>query len=152
MSTTALETLIDQFEARLISQIPTAVLLDRLDGPKDSPSARAHKGIRVWPVSTSTLDQYAQNDLIRVADDIEVESCWRITRDANASMGAALSWEREIIIALTNATWYDSPDGVLATADRYEVHYAGSTREKEEGWILLTTTFRVLRDAAIGGP
>lgn len=151
MAIVTLEGLIDEIEARLLDRVTDIRFLDRLDSPREFPKNAAHRGVRVWPASTDIIDQYVQTDLVRVEDEIVVESTHKVTRNADASLDGALAFERSIREALTNPQWYSDRDAAPTTPDRIEVHVGPVTREKAEGWLLIEQTFTVQRDASLGG-
>lgn len=151
MATVTLESLIDDIEARIVAQVVGVQILDRLDPPREHPAARAHQGVRVWPRATSVIDEYAETDLMRVSDEIVIESVHRVSRSADGSLDAALSFERALRNAITNEIWYDNRDGMAATGDRVEVHFESASREKVEGWLIIEQIYRFHRDATLGG-
>ena len=151
MATVNLETLIDDIETRLTLLLTGEQILDRLDNLRESPKLRQHKGIRVFPVATDVEERYAQTALVRIVDTIDVETFFRITRNADDTMDNALLWERQIREALTDDAWYRDRDSNAATGDDIEVHYEGTTRQKIDSALEMVITFSFTRDATLGG-
>ena len=145
MAAYEIDALCTAMEARLVAQVASIQIMDRLDDPVENPRLRAHLGVRVWPTSTEVLESYVQGDIERVTDTIEIESRYELRRSGATGRSAALAFERAIRVALTNGTWYHGLE------DGLEVRYVSSEREKDEGWMLTTQTLAVDHDVALGG-
>ena len=145
MAAYEIDAIITAIEARLVAQVANIQIMDRLDDPKENPRLRAHLGVRAWPDTTDILESYTDGGIERVTDTVEVESLYELRRSGSAGRGAALAFERAIRLALTNETWYRSIE------DGIEVRYSGSERDKEEGWVFITSTFEVDHDIELGG-
>ena len=143
-SATHLDDVYLAFEARLAAvQGADLDVVARLNLP--SASARQHRLVSVTAPTTTNTEAYRDSDLARVEDRIVGGRAYRVrANDQIATRTEANRLEEQVRRALTDPAWQ---------AD-WHVVYEGTTRGTGGSgaeWWVSDQTFRVTRDAVLGG-
>jgi hypothetical protein len=143
-SETRTSDVVSEVEARLAAIEGAGLdVLPRLNLPGSA--SRAHKLASVTIAATTNTGQYRDIDLARVDDRVVVSLAYRVrANDQIASRNEAMELEDAVRVALTDPSWH---------AD-WHVAYLSTDRrpgEKSAEWWLSDQTFRVTRDAQLGG-
>lgn len=142
---TRLSYVLSEFDARLAAMVDGPTVIDRIRLPDAGTSPGQHKLVSVEATTTSNSEQYRDRGLARVVDEVRVSLAYRVRPNAQkVARGEALDLEEQIREWLTTPSWH---------AD-WHVAYEGSTRRAGSTaaeWWLSEQTFRVTRDAELGG-
>ena len=137
---------IDLIEAALLGSELGLVIIDRLNLTDAHPDDLMHRGVVVSMPSTANSEQFRDQDLAWVADEIRLDMGYRIRPlEQRVSRNEAFVLEEQIRVEMTRRSLL--PDLHLT--------YAGTPSRaphpRDATWWIATQTFTAAREAALGG-
>lgn len=136
---TALSAIRDRIEAQ------TSLRRSRtVDSLRTLPDHLQPLSFAAWPGSSrNTQTQRASSSQAMITDEIVIEYAGRLTVDEIGSLDTLLAKVRGARNAITTASWWRA-SGLQC------VEWVADRRQRVDGWVIVSSTFRVSRQDALG--
>lgn len=131
------------FRARVVAETSLTACREVDSLTRSTPDHLVPKQFVVWSPSTRSRGGRAGDSLKSFDDTVTVEIADRVLTDQVGSLATVLATSKAVRVALTNLTWFQ-------TNSMQCVEYVSEARQRREGWLIITQTYRVTRQAVLG--